>query len=294
MQDMRLGYFVEPLDKFDRTQLRMTVDSWSNALRSHRFPKSSIQFFHNEGKLLKAINGGELDAAILYGYQIAQFRDRIPVTPAILLGEAQAPKVKLILLVRTDSKITSLDQLRGKRIMVDTARLGKLPFIWLRRCLADESVPATAEDFANLEPVHDAFHSLAPVFFKNADACILTRRGYARNAELNQQLVDELKVLKESEPLASKVLVFSETTKPARRKAILEQSGELPPAVFEQSFIRSSVEVLTAIKEDDLKSIGDLVSESTPPVTVSDFYAPEGEAEITTTIDNSPKPEGQE
>ena len=54
MQDMRLGYFVEPLDKFDRTQLRMTVDSWSNALRSHRFPKSSIQFFHNEGKLLKA------------------------------------------------------------------------------------------------------------------------------------------------------------------------------------------------------------------------------------------------
>jgi ABC-type phosphate/phosphonate transport system substrate-binding protein len=60
--------------------------------------------------------------------------------------------------------------------------------------------------FSSLKEVVTPSQAVMPVFFKRADACILSRRSFDVMAELNPQLRKDLQIIEASAPVATGVI----------------------------------------------------------------------------------------
>jgi phosphonate transport system substrate-binding protein len=70
-----------------------------------------------------------------------------------------------------------------------------------------------------------------PVFFRQADACLVTRLGYATMCELNPQLAKQLRILAESPKLLTSFLAFHKDCPPETRRKFRAAVTELHKSV---------------------------------------------------------------
>lgn len=116
-----------------------------------------------------------------------------------------------LLLVRRDSGIERLDQLRGKAIAVMSTQRTGIPMAWLESLLLEGSFGAIDCFFASLEVVSKPTAAVLPVFFGNKAACIVDRKAFELMVELNPQVGAQLTSIAVSEPYLNSVTLVTRT-----------------------------------------------------------------------------------
>lgn len=71
-----------------------------------------------------------------------------------------------------------------------------------------DGLEPAAEFFAPISLVSTPAQTILPVFFGQADACLVTRRAFLLASELNPQVAERLTVLFASPPLGGGVIAF--------------------------------------------------------------------------------------
>jgi ABC transporter, phosphonate, periplasmic substrate-binding protein len=106
-----------------------------------------------------------------------------------------------VLLVRRDAGLSSLRELQGRDLVVmDHVRTSLAP-LWLDSELMRDKLPIGARFFRKVTRVAKPNLAILPVFFKQANAAIVTRSSFDTASELNPQLARELQVLMSSQDL---------------------------------------------------------------------------------------------
>jgi ABC-type phosphate/phosphonate transport system substrate-binding protein len=105
-----------------------------------------------------------------------------------------------VLLVHRDSGIENLRDLRGRRLGFFLSSRMSLALTWLDTHLAKNGFGRTAE-FCRVKQDSKLSQVVLPVFFRQSDACLVTRLGFQTMSELNPQLGRQLKVLASSPEL---------------------------------------------------------------------------------------------
>lgn len=112
-----------------------------------------------------------------------------------------------VLLVHRDSKIERLADLRGGSLVFhQNLRMCLAPY-WLDVVLVNDGLPPAAA-FCRVSQNSRLSKTVLPVFFRQADACVATRRGFEVMSELNPQVSQRLKVLASSPELVPTGFVF--------------------------------------------------------------------------------------
>ena len=110
-----------------------------------------------------------------------------------------------VLLVHRDSGIERIEDLRGRTLAVfKNARMSLAP-IWLDVRLIEAGFSGTTGFCGHVTPISKLSQTVLKVFFRQIDACLVTRRGFETMNELNPQLGQQLKVLVESPELVPTV-----------------------------------------------------------------------------------------
>lgn len=252
--EIRIGYFIDPIDKVDRSDLKYTLDAWADNFGSDRYPLIKVTTFENEARFKQSLSAGTLDLGVIYSYQYETVSE-LKASPQYLVGRDVEPLVEFILLVRGDAGIDSAHDLKGKKIIVNTGRRGKLPLMWLRRFMLSEGVNEDTEIFGDVEYAADSFNSIAPVFFKNADACVITRREFQENAMLNAELVQKLHDVASSLNMPTRVLLFSPVIDQSKRDLIELRAEEIEPAIYPQTFLDEVKETIIDFQKGDLAEV---------------------------------------
>lgn len=123
-----------------------------------------------------------------------------------------------VLLVHRDSQIERLEQLRdGGIALFQNTRMALAP-AWLDVVLLKAGLPQ-ASKFCRISGASKLTKVVLPVFFRQAEACVVTRRGFKTMAELNPQVGQRLKVLASSPELVPTGFVFrNDYTDPLKDK----------------------------------------------------------------------------
>lgn len=100
-----------------------------------------------------------------------------------------------VLVVRKESAVADIKDLKGSLLKFSNHSRTTLSIIWLDIELARAGLPAAEKFFTRMDPVKNVSTAVLPVFFKNADACLVTRKGFEAMAELNPQIEQQLKIL---------------------------------------------------------------------------------------------------
>lgn len=190
-------------------------------------------------QLLEAIRGGKVDlfcVTVPEYRRVAQYVDISRIITDDYGGE------ELLLVVREASGIVNLAGLRGRSLILWDSPSTSLSEPWLAVSLWREGLESPKQLLGRMTRSTKLSQAVLPLFFGQADACVVTRRGLNTMVELNPQLSQRLKVLlasptmegtlfacRKDYPVRLKNNIFGrlmelKSTPPAKQIALLFQS----------------------------------------------------------------------
>ncbi len=133
--------------------------------------------------------------------------------PSLLMDEAYiSGGDEYLLLVNGDSSIGTLAELRHKSLNVYDNPKMCLAAIWLQSLLVSSKLGTSEEFFGRPSPISKLSKVVLPVYFRQVDACLVTRRGFSTMCELNPQLGHKLRVMASSPKLVTSFMAFHKDT----------------------------------------------------------------------------------
>jgi ABC-type phosphate/phosphonate transport system substrate-binding protein len=189
--------------------------------------KTNVAFFENIRELENALSSGEVDIAVLLPEEFIRLRRNIPLVPVLSADYGKHFYDELVLLVRNDSGITDISQLRNKRLKIQTGQKGTIPMQWLDLLLAQNAFTDARRFFSTIQEADRASQVVLPVFFGQADACLANQTEFETVAEMNPQISRRLRVLEKSPGYLTGVIAVRKDSTSERRNALLDAIQQL-------------------------------------------------------------------
>jgi ABC-type phosphate/phosphonate transport system substrate-binding protein len=118
-----------------------------------------------------------------------QIKDKIPLEPALSYSLNNQVGTEYVLIVPKDKESHSLSGLKNKKIIIhkhdDT---GLIPILWLNSLLRQQGLPPAERFCGSIKKVDQVSQAVLPVYFRQADCCVVTCDGFETMKELNPQL----------------------------------------------------------------------------------------------------------
>lgn len=117
---------------------------------------------------------------------------RVTLLTAIANGQSST---EYVLLVHRETDIQNLAALKGRKLILQEDPRASLALPWLDTILLEAGLPPTNEHFGQVTRVKKLSGVVLPVFFRQADACLVTRAGLETLSELNPQVGGQMRIL---------------------------------------------------------------------------------------------------
>ncbi len=183
-------------------------------------------------ELIRLVRARELDGFALLTeeyLEVAALADH----QTILLDDRYAGGgEEYLLLVHQESGLTKLEDLRGKSLAVENGTRDELALPWLEVTLSAAKLRPVKEYFGRVLMNSRPSRVVLPVFFRQADACLVTRWGFEVMSELNPQLGRRLRPLLTSPRLVPNFLAFHRDCPPARKQRLVDSMTRLQETAF--------------------------------------------------------------
>ena len=177
---LRINVFVDRSNEADPNVIRTALNRWAAVLTPSSNFKIGSKVVTDQKRWAESLDSAAFDLYGLYAYQYLEMEASAVLRPALITTADNGPMSTFLLISRTGEKITSVGDLRGKKIVVDTGGFGELPLTWLITKLATVATLAEVPTYADVSPVQTPARALLPVYFGKADACIVTRSAFTK------------------------------------------------------------------------------------------------------------------
>jgi ABC-type phosphate/phosphonate transport system substrate-binding protein len=168
---------------------------------------------------------------------------------------------KEYLLVTAKGASPGLASLHGKRLLLLQSRGANLGQAWLDLHLHSEKLDLTEKFFGSVQVVSKASAAILPVFFGQAEACIVNRESFEISTELNPQLGARLQVLTNSPSYLESVVCLRRSFESNRADVIaaLAEMHQFPDG--QQIFTLFTISSISPFQETALTSVRQLLTE---------------------------------
>ena len=244
---LRFGYSAALFSDLSLADAQTALTLWTRELArmaGYELPTKLI-VYEDLQAFVSAIQAGQVDFIALNSLDYLKIRDQVPMELALLGEKGGKPGEEQVLLVHRDSDIREIRQLRGKRLTLLRGGSGSIASVWLDTILAKHGLPPGGTFFGTTREVVKAQQVILPVFFRQADACLVSRNAFLTAAELNPQIGKDLVVLESSPIFPIAVTCFRTSLSRAMKEEFLRMS-------FRMIDSPSGRQILTLFKVDSI------------------------------------------
>lgn len=228
---IHLAASTDMMGEVNVNDARAAIRSWADEI----VKASGMEIAYGDGPLMSSdllfdqVSRGAVDA---FAINVLEYMRLAPyIDPNLLLiDKAYAPGgLEYLLVVNDESGIKSLANLRGRQLALINSPEMCLAPVWLETVLAASNLGSMEAFFRGITRVAKLSRAVLPVFFRQMDACLVTRRGFSLMCEMNPQLARKLRVILISPKLVPIVFAFHKDL-PADRKNKLKDALVALPA----------------------------------------------------------------
>ncbi|MBL8213912.1 MAG: PhnD/SsuA/transferrin family substrate-binding protein, partial [Bryobacterales bacterium] len=170
-------------------------------------------------EMVAAVRAGEVDAVSVTVAEYPGVAPYLDVTRVLLdMG------TEMCLVVSERAGIRSVSDLTGKQLLLVDGPHTLLSDAWLTVLLARDGLGLPERVLGRIRRHTKATQAVLPVFFGQADACIVSRATIETMAELNPQVGKQMRVLARAPKLASAFLACRKQYPAERRNNLLEKA----------------------------------------------------------------------
>lgn len=225
----RIGFSSSLFTDVNENDAQAAVKIWSDLIAGERGypvdPQTAI--FKNLDALRRTLREGRVDAVGMDATEYHALREEIRFDPLFFTVEGGSPADRYVLLAHRDGPVQSPADLAGRRLRFHRNPRTCLAAFWLDLVLAEAGRGRAADLAAEVTWEPQLSKVVIPVFFRQADACVATRRGFDLMRELNPQLGADLAVLAESPELITRMFAFRAGFQTPFREKIVSSVNDL-------------------------------------------------------------------
>ena len=177
--------------------------------------------FISSSEILRDVRQGTVECFGVTAVEYAKLIDLVdPET--LVLQDYLADGIQYVLVVHKNSSFKKIADLRGAQVLTHRHRDLVMAPCWLETMLAGMNLPRSERFFGSISSRDSISQVVLPVFFRRADAAILSSRSWATAAELNPQLGHDLQISAVSPRVVPIAIGFRRNCNPIGRKLLLE------------------------------------------------------------------------
>jgi ABC-type phosphate/phosphonate transport system substrate-binding protein len=224
---VRIGYSASFFPGMDTNDVETALDLWTRDLAKTHWLKAEpvAIIFDNLREMLEAARHQEVDFVAMPFLDYLKIRQTTSLEPILLGTKDGKIGEDYVLIVRRSAPWTEVKQLGGKKLLVhEIIGAGTSSLLWLDTMLLHQKLPVSAKFFQPLKLVDKASKAVLPVFFEQADACLVPRWAYDTMVELNPQVGAETKILAQSPILPRGALFMRKGITEAKKFAVIDSA----------------------------------------------------------------------
>lgn len=204
---------------------RAAVKAYAKQLAESRglIADTNPRIFTGAAELTQLLRAGAVDLVSMPTQEFLALEENLVTGPYLISLVDGSDFEEYVLLVRADSGVNALSDLKGSRVLVLDSLQGSLAGHWLEVLLGKQT-PETF--FSRITRPAKVSQTMLPVFFHQGDACVVTRQGFALMGELNPQVTNQLRVLAVSPQLVPHLTCFRTGFGPALKEKIVAAATE--------------------------------------------------------------------
>jgi ABC-type phosphate/phosphonate transport system substrate-binding protein len=215
----RIGFSTSTIGDVNQNDVIASVRVWSQVIaKEFKVPVDPQPVvLRHIAEIKTALTNKTVDCVNLSTNEYATVRGLLAEDRVVVGVISDSIADEYVLLVHRGSGIDKLEDLRGRRFgMLQTVRTSLAPF-WLDTLLARKGLGRAAGFFGSMVTTGKVGKAVLPVFFRQVDACLVTRKGFDIMVELNPQIGQQLKVLATSPAVVPEAFFFrADYTSPIR------------------------------------------------------------------------------
>lgn len=227
---LAIGFYVPAVRDVPRRDVELSLRFWAEEIGTSLGVKyKPIRMYDDMAELRRDMLAGDINFVVGSAMAVAQNFADAELADGFS-GRKRQPD-HLLLVVRRDAGIAAPAQLRGKRVVL--LEHDELSEVYLQTLLGRAFGAIDTHGMVELSHEKRSANLVHRLFFKRADATLITRNAYDTAVELNPQVGQQLQVL---EPHSFKgravaVGLFSAQVSPAYAQAVTQAAMTLQNTV---------------------------------------------------------------
>jgi phosphonate transport system substrate-binding protein len=222
-----IGFTGSAFQEVTNTDIKAAVSVLMQKAAFKHFDRGEARFYENLAEMAADLKSGRIQALGLPVEEFVEIKKMAPLDPLLVTSSTGGSETELVLLARKDSNIRSIWDLKERSIVIPPRNPKYCTFfqVWLESMLYSKGYNEMEDFFSSVKESKTTSKAIMPVFFRQADACVVTRQVLELTAELNPQINRELKIIASKGKLAQGIIAvdrrLSEETKERIRLAFL-------------------------------------------------------------------------
>jgi ABC-type phosphate/phosphonate transport system substrate-binding protein len=217
-------------NKLTKKDAQIATEYWSNqvALETKEPAKMKVVIYHDLSSVIAAVKAKQVDFMALTSIDYFKVKDIIPLEPTLAYTVGGRPGTVFYLVVPKDKKSTSLNMLKNKKLLIHKHdEGGQIPLLWLNSLLRKQGLPPAAAFLGSIKMVEAPSQAILPVFFNQADCCIVAQEGFETSQELNPQIGERLAIAATSPSLMIGILTVRKDVPEIVKKGVADVAVNL-------------------------------------------------------------------
>lgn len=260
---LKFSYWLPMMSTFNpkdaQIALKVWLEKWGK--NTGMYDKAEASPFHDLSELVEALSKNRWDLVLLPIIEFLEIEKKSGLSPDFTMTRGGIPGDEYVVLAHKESNINDLPDLRGRKFIVSTRFNNDNILFWVDYLLQARGFPQIGEFVEEIIKEDRDMKVVLPVFFRKADACVLSRLDFELMTELNPQVGRNLKIIASSQRFLPFVICIASHINGSRRDALQKSILNLHEDVdFMQILLLHKMEGLVAINENDMLATRNLIS----------------------------------
>jgi phosphonate transport system substrate-binding protein len=220
---LRSGFVMKVIADVDPRDAQVTLELLTNRIARNLAldTLAKVVIYPDMKKLMDAVRHQELEVISMPAIEFLRLRDKSELIPSFVSMHTDGTGLHFILITRNDSGIRSVADLKGKTVLGISADKLEVGHVWLECLLLKEVQEAPATFLRQFKETKKQSQAIMGVFFRQADAALVTRAGLDSAKMLNPQIERQLRVIAESSELSDSISCFQAKLSGKVRSALI-------------------------------------------------------------------------
>jgi len=196
---IKFGFPSSLFEGFDRKDVKAALEVWARELgkKAEDTYVTEVDMYDDISSISRDLVKERIDLLVLFMTDYFRLREKNLIEPIAVPVIKDNPYLQFVVLVNEQSGISKLKQMKHRHIN-RLKGYGDIDGMWLDTVLMRQRLPVSSRFFKTVKQTDNASQTVLPVYFKQADGCLVSSYGFSTMVELNPSIGKKLITVEES------------------------------------------------------------------------------------------------